>query len=248
MAKKKEPPVVNKQVKPKSKEKEVDAKLQEAEEVASAGRVMLAGGARNVAQGQETFKAAQVADVLSQAVGEAGVTDLLQGASMLAASDDIALQSALVSALSEEELGYGMDLAAIAGQLWTVSDVVAGLDMPVLADFLEIKGEELQNIAVEVLLRFGATHALAAYMEETGAEVESLGMEEAFEGAARLDISAGMDARSQELAQTGAALTAKGLSQLAAAGGMRDAAKDLVTDSLDPKPEQAEDQGEDKSE
>ena len=141
-----------------------------------------------------------------------------------------------------------MDLAAIAGQLWTVSDVVAALDMPVLADFLEVKGEELQEIAVEVLLRFGATHALAEYMEETGAEVEALGMEEAGEGAARLDISAGMEARSKELAQTGAEMTAQGLSQLAAAGGMRDAAKDLVTDSLGSKPEDGEGEQEDKAE
>jgi len=167
---------------------------------------------------------------------------------MLAASDDIAIQSALVGALSEEELGYGMDLAAIAGQLWTVSDVVAALDMPVLADFLEVKGEELQEIAVEVLLRFGATHALADYLEETGAEVEALGMEEAYEGAARMDISAEMEARSKELAQAGAELTAQGLSQLAAAGGMHDAAKDLISDSVTTQSEKAEDQGKDQPE
>jgi hypothetical protein len=163
---------------------------------------------------------------------------------MLAASDDIAIQSALVSALSQEELGYGMDLAAIAGQLWTVSDVVAALDMPVLADFLEVKGGELQNIAVEVLLRFGATHALAEYMEETSSQIEGLGMEEAEEGAARLDIAADMAAKSEELAQAGAELTAQGLSQLAAAEGMRDAARDLVNEEESPKAEAASKTGE----
>ena len=134
----------------------------------------------------------------------------------------------IVSAISEEDLGYGMDLAAIAGQLWTVSDVVAALGMPVLADFLEVKGEELQNIAVETLLRFGATRALADNMGKTSSKVGELGAEEVVEGATRLGISDEMAARSDELAKTSADLTAQGLAQMAAASGMRDAAEVLV--------------------
>jgi len=67
------------------------------------------------------------------------------------------VQRAVVSAMSEADLRRGMEIAAIAGQLWTVSDVVGALRAPVMADFLGAKSDELQAIGVKSLFRCGAT-------------------------------------------------------------------------------------------
>ena len=84
---------------------------------------------------------------------------------MLAASDDLAVQSALVGSLGAEDLETSMDIAAISGQLDVVAQVVAELDMPVLAAFLEEKSIELQDLAVDGIFRAGATRALAYQRE-----------------------------------------------------------------------------------
>ena len=62
---------------------------------------------------------------LSNVVAAAGIVDMAEGADMLAASQDIEVQSILVSLLSEEDLSLGMDMGAIAGQLAVAADVVA---------------------------------------------------------------------------------------------------------------------------
>ncbi|MCZ7670025.1 MAG: hypothetical protein M5U34_24055 [Chloroflexi bacterium] len=61
---------------------------------------------------------------------------------MLAASDDIAVQGALIASLGEEDLEDAMAMASIAGQLLAVANVVADLDMPILAAFLADKSDE----------------------------------------------------------------------------------------------------------
>jgi hypothetical protein len=205
-------------------------KIAVARDIADGSREALVEGARDVTRGADTMRAARVTAALSQVVAEAGANDIAQGATLLATSDDLAVQSALVSKLSQEDLGIGMDLAAIAGQLWTASDVVSALDMPVLAGFLEEKGESLQGIAVEILLRFGATSVLADYIQQTGAAVGDLGVGEMDEGIARLNISQKMDAASEELVEKSGELTAQGLVSMAVASEMRDVAQDFVVD------------------
>lgn len=205
-------------------------KIAAAKNVADDSREALVAGARDITRGADVKQVAQITAVLSQVVAEAGVNDLAQGATLLAASDSIAVQSALVSKLSEEDLGIGMDLAAIAGQLWTASDVVAALEMPVLAGFLEAKGENLQGIAVEILLRFGATRVLAEYIQQAGAAVGDLGAEEMDEGISRLKIASKMDTASEKLVEKSDELTVQGFVSMAASSGMRDAAQDLVVD------------------
>jgi hypothetical protein len=205
-------------------------KIAAARNVADGSREALAEGARDVTRGADAMRAAQITAALSLVVAEAGANDISQGATLLAASDDLAVQSALVSKLSEEDLGIGMDLAAIAGQLWTASDVVAALDMPVLAGFLEVKGENLQRIAVEILLRFGATSVLADYIQQTGAAVGGLGIEELDEGISRLNIADKMDVASEKLVEKSDELTAQGLVSIAVSSGMKDVAQNLVVD------------------
>ena len=88
---------------------------------------------------------------LSNVVAAAGIIDMAEGADMLAASQDIEVQSILVSLLSEEDLSLGMDMGAIAGQLAVAADVVALREMPILADFLIDKSEELRDLAVDAI-------------------------------------------------------------------------------------------------
>jgi len=56
---------------------------------------------------------------------------------MLLKGGDVKAMGAIVKLMSREELDRGLELARIAGELWTVSDVVGIMDMPVLAEFLE---------------------------------------------------------------------------------------------------------------
>lgn len=205
-------------------------KIAAARNVADESREALVAGARDVTRGVETMRTAQITAALSQVVAEAGAKDIAQGAVLLAASDSLEVQSAIVARLSEEDLSIGMDLAAIAGQLWTASDVVAALEMPVLAGFLEAKGVNLQGIAVEILLRFGASNVLADYIQQTGAAVGSLGADAMNDGVTRLKISQKMDTASEKMVEKSDELTAQGLVSMAAASGMRDAAQGLVMD------------------
>ena len=84
--------------------------------------------------------------------------------------------------MSKEELERGLELARLAGELWTVSDVVGVLEMPVLAEFLEERGPRLQDIAVDQLLRYTGTRALAGAIKEAGQDIEAMGEDEVVEG------------------------------------------------------------------
>lgn len=73
-------------------------------------------------------------------------------------------------------------LASITRQLYVAGDVVAGLEMPVLAEFLADPGEWPREIAVDTVLRFGASRTLSDALAKTGLDVQSLGEGEVAEG------------------------------------------------------------------
>ena len=70
----------------------------------------------------------------------------------------------------------------MAGELWTISDVISVLEMPVLAEFLEERGMRLQEIAAEQLLRFTGTRVLAEAIDRAGGEIEDIGRERSRRG------------------------------------------------------------------
>jgi len=147
--------------------------------------------------------------LFSHLAAAAGVRDLAEGAELLDASDDLGAMSAVVSGISAEDLEDAMDLAAISGQLAAASDIVTELDMPVLAAFLSDRGRWLREIAVDTVVRFGATRALSALMEETGWQLDDLAVDEIAEG---LEELAGAEALAERELLAGAAadLTGKG--------------------------------------
>ena len=100
-------------------------------------------------------------------------------------------------------------MQAIAGQLWAASNVLDTLDVPLFAEFLDDKGYELQDLAVDVLFRSGATRVLATAMAETGAEVGELAVGEVAEGIGRLVESEELENQSELLEDAGEQLADK---------------------------------------
>lgn len=154
--------------------------------------------------GNNTVVGAQVMAGLSNVVASAGEQDLLQGSDALAAAQQIELQSDVVEALSSDDLDRSMALGAIAGQIAVASEIVYGWQMPELAAFLRNKSDELHDIAVASVERFGVTQVLAAAMVETSNQIGALGANEMLEGMARQEVAdamaelAGGDERTSE--------------------------------------------------
>jgi hypothetical protein len=165
-------------------------------------------------------------------VATSGVVDLAEGADMLAASDDIAVQSALVGSLSEADLTVSMQLASMAGRLQAVGNLTGVLGMPIVSQFLEAQSDELQGVAIEAMFRAGATRTLAAAMSATGADVAELGVNEMAEGLTRLAVAGDLAVRSDELAEAGAADFVAGVSEVAASEALDEVARDVAAEGV----------------
>ena len=107
------------------------------------------------------------------------VTDVTEGMDMLEAAENVDMMSAVVGLMSADDLEHGLQIARIAGELWAVSDVVDLLQMPILASFLESRGEELQVTAVDVMLEAVGSRALSLALSQDAAKLSALGTEEA---------------------------------------------------------------------
>ena len=135
-----------------------------------AGRAALVSGVSDVTHGVDQMIVADKLAMLSDVVGAAGALDVAEGIDALAASEDIEVQTAVVAALSAGDVARAMELGAVSGQLAVAADIVAARDMPVLAAFLEDKGNLLRKFAVDSAMRSGATRALAQAMSATGSQ------------------------------------------------------------------------------
>jgi hypothetical protein len=206
--------------------------LDAAEAVGQASRDALETSASDLTRGIDAAVVAGRAAAISKIVADAGIDDIAEGAEMLAASDDLAVQSALVSSLGAEDLETSMDIAAISGQLDVVAQVVAQLDMPVLAEFLEDKSMELQDLAIDGIFRAGATRALAASVDATGSAVGELGANEIAEGLTRIAVSEGVAIRSEELSEASDELIASGVVGRVVADSLQDTAKDMAAEGV----------------
>ena len=173
--------------------------LQVAKTAAAIGVAEVAAGASDLTRAADAALVAERVQELSEIVGAAGIVDVAEGVDMLMKGENVRAMGAIVSLMSKEELERGLELARLAGELWTVSDVVDMLDMPVLAEFLDERGMRLQEIAVDQLLRYTSTRALAGAIKETGKDIEAMGEQEVAEGVVRMAVSEAAAERSQEL-------------------------------------------------
>jgi hypothetical protein len=134
--------------------------------------------------------------------------------------------------MSVADLDRGMELASVAGQLEAASDMMATLGMPVLATFWDAKGQQVKRVAVNMLLRAGATRALAAAIAETGVEVSDLGADEFAKRITRLAQAQELESGAQRLAQAGAELTEQGVAEMAVSQGARQASQEMRAEGV----------------
>ena len=188
--------------------------LKVAKAAAAVGVAEVAAGASDLTRAADAAVAAERMQQLSDIVGAAGVVDVAQGVDMLIKGGDVRAMGAIVTLMSRDELDRGLELARIAGEMWTVSDLAALMDMPMLADFLEERGMRLQEIAVDQLLRSTGTRALAGSIKRAGQDIEAMGEEEITEGAVRVAVSEAAADRSVELSVASDVLAVKGVDEL----------------------------------
>jgi len=91
------------------------------------------------------------------------------------ASDDVQAISAAVGLMSVGDLERGLELGRMAGEMQTIADVVASMEMPVLAAVLGDRGMRLQEIGADVILRAASERSLAALMQATGLQIAEMG-------------------------------------------------------------------------
>jgi hypothetical protein len=218
--------------------------LEAAGDVSAASRDLLAEGASDATRGVDALKAAQRAERRSNRAAREGVRDLAQGEELLTAAEVLAIQSDIVREMSADDLEHGMKLAGIAGQLWAASNVLDTLDMPLFSEFLDDKGYELQDLAVDVLLRSGATRGLANAMAETGAEVGELAVGEVAEGIGRLVESEELENQSELLEDAGEQLAEQALDEVIGSEELSSAAKDIRAEGIGDIAKGAEEVGE----
>ena len=169
---------------------------------------------------------------LSQVVAEAGIADVGQGAELLAASEDVGVLSAMVGLMSSADMDHGLDLARMAGELWTVGDVVDILQMPVLADFLENRGLRLQEMAVEQILRSAGRSSLSRMMADTGEKIAALGENEVAEGVVRQVVADEMAGRAGELEAASIDMAVRSAVEMTASKVAADTARAMAAEGL----------------
>src|SRR6266550_1797237 len=206
--------------------------LQAASDVSAASRDLLAEGASDATRGVDALKAARRAEKRSKKAAREGARDLAQGGELLSASEELSIQSDIVREMSAEDLDHGMKLASIAGQLLAASNILSTLGLPLFSDFVDVKGQELQELAVEELLRSGASRALATAMAETGAEVGDLGIGEVAEGIELLVESEEQESQSELLEDAGEQLTEQGLEEVVASEELSEAGKEIRAEGV----------------
>ena len=178
-------------------------KVQTGRDVVDLGRMETAAGVSDLTRAEDAAVVASRVKTLSDVVGVAGVVDVAEGAEMLATSEDVGVMSAMVGLMGEDDLETGLELARIAGELWAVSDVVDMLQMPALTEFLAERGELLQELAVEQILKAASTKGVAKAIESAGGKIADLGNNEIAEGVTRMAVSEGLAEGSKKLKKAG---------------------------------------------
>ncbi len=175
--------------------------------------------ASQLTRGEDAIMGAERRARLSEMVATAGINDIVQGAQLVVASEDVQALSAVVGALNADDLEDTMEIASISGELSVISDVLYAMDLPVISAFLQDRGERLKELAVDNIMRYGAVRALTEAMEVTGEEIAMLGDNEMAEGEMRIEMADIAAASSEVLASAGEEMIAEGLVTLAASQG-----------------------------
>ena len=178
---------------------------------------MAAMGAADLTSGEDRLEAAAALGDLSDIAEGEAVADTIRGAATLEAAEETADVSALVAAVSADNLDRGMFLASLSGQLGVAANVVELMRMPVLAAFLDVKGQQLRGLAVNEIGRAMAAAALAEGMDALSNRLAAIGLSEIAEGISEGEAAdALLDARDDAVA-AGMQSAAAGVAELSAA-------------------------------
>jgi hypothetical protein len=123
-------------------------------------------------------------------------------------------------------------VARVSGELSTASAVVERMGKPILAAFLADRGEKLQGLAVDVIMRLGAMRALAQGLAESNARVGELGANEAAEGIVRIAAAGKAAEASETLGAAAVELTMRGVEEAAVAEAARSRAGDALAEGV----------------
>lgn len=202
------------------------AMLDESLDVAAASRQAGEAAAADAMLAEAALIGAGRSMGLSDAVGEAGIDDIEEGAAMLDVAEDLGIIAAIVESMSEDDLAHSMEIAAISGQLNATGDLMASIDMPVMAAFLWDRGDRLRELAVDSMVRFALGRSLADVIAETEDEIEALGENELAEGLTRLQMS-------DEFAEEAVFMAGVSLAAAEASAAEATAAEDMRQFALD---------------
>lgn len=191
--------------------------LEVAQVAVAVGVAATAAAASDLTRAADAEFAAGRLQTLSGVVEEAAWDDVSQGAEMMDKGASVRAMAQIASRMTDEALERGLELARMSGEMWTISDVVAMLDMPLLSSVLEERGMRLQEIAVDVLLGFTGARALVGAMSKTATDIEILGEDEVAEGSVRLAVSEAAAQRSRELSRAADRLAERGMDNLVVA-------------------------------
>lgn len=206
--------------------------IKAAQDIARIGAGALAAGASDITRGQDAAVVAERLAQLSEVVGVAGVLDVAQGADMLAASEDIETMAAVVGLLGMDDLERGLAVARVSGELATASAVVERMGKPILAAFLADRGEKLQDLAVDVIMRLGAMRALAEGLIESSARIGELGVNEEAEGLVRIAAAEKVAEAGEVLEIAAVELTIQGVEKVVVAAAAGSVAQEALAEGI----------------
>jgi hypothetical protein len=134
----------------------------------------------------------------------------------------------MISLMSAEDLESGMELARLAGELSAVGLVTERLHMPVLSAFLDNRGEQLEQMAVNAILRASSNRTLSQLAMAKGMKIEAMGAQEVAEGLARMAASEAMVERSEELSYAAVELAGQGIESMQTSAVAADIAREAA--------------------
>ncbi len=207
-------------------------RIESAGQLAADGQTLLVAGARDVPRAMDEKLVSDRLAVIGEAVAVAGVVDVAEGAAMLAESEDVGVMSALVGMMSKDDLDHGLELARLAGELLTVSDIVEELQMPVLADFLAERSDRLHAMSLEQIHIAASTEGVSQLLASSGTRISHMGDNEVEEGMLRMQIAQASAAKSAAMSQASEELAAQGIEEVVVGGGVTRAARSEAVEGV----------------
>jgi hypothetical protein len=199
--------------------------LKEAGDMQAIGTAFIAKGASDLTRAVDENVVSQRMAVLSDVVATAGVVDIAEGAEMLAASEDVGVVSALVGMMSREDIEHGLELARLSGELYTASDILAAMKMPVMVTFLTERAERLHEMSVEQIRIAISTDGVSQILSAAEQRINTLGENEVEEGMVRLATSEAVSAESAARSKASEDLARQGIGEMVLGGEVNEAAQ-----------------------